>query len=158
MGIRVSQFIILFFNDEEPPQGMVQWDHPWTANPNAYTPPLSRHRVNHKMPKPEVKPKTFGFTSQLVQALTLTTEVSRQGGGGSVDQFIILSQLLVSMVSKPNVNRKPTTTNYIRPSPTTHKQQSTIAKHPYTIVNHWSVTIKHHLIHHHSCPGLLQTH
>ena len=34
------------------------------------------------MPKPEVKPKTFGFTLQLVQALTLTTEVSSPPGGG----------------------------------------------------------------------------
>ena len=25
----------LFYNDEEPPQGMGQWDHPWGANPGS---------------------------------------------------------------------------------------------------------------------------
>ena len=51
------------FDDEEPPQGMRQWDHPWGVKTiDAYTPQLSRHWVNCEMPQLRVEPETFGFT------------------------------------------------------------------------------------------------
>ena len=51
------------FDDEEPPQGMRQWDHPWGVKTiDAYTPQLSRHRVNCEMPQLRVEPETSGFT------------------------------------------------------------------------------------------------
>ena len=49
----------IFFNDEETPQGMGQWDTPKSKTPNAYTPLLSRHRVNHEMP--QLKSQTRDF-------------------------------------------------------------------------------------------------
>ena len=33
--------------------------------PDAYTPPLSKHRVSHKMPWLGIKLETFGFTVSL---------------------------------------------------------------------------------------------
>ena len=55
----------IFFNDEETPQGMGQWDTPKSKTPNAYTPLLSRHRVNREMPWPRVKLETFGIKISL---------------------------------------------------------------------------------------------
>ena len=73
---------------------MGQWDHPEGQTLDAYTPPLSRHRVNLKMPRLGVEPKISEFT---VSPSTLPYCQGTQVGAYTWPISNLLQACLISM-------------------------------------------------------------